>query len=764
MLSYRKILVSGIVQGVGFRPFCARLADRLGLSGSVRNTSGGVEIELTGDREILDQYLRILPSESPPASVITSTVVIEDRISEDPEEKTFFILESKREKEQYVLIPPDLGVCEECETEMRDASDRRYRYPFINCTNCGPRYTIIKDLPYDRPKTAMASFPMCASCSREYHDSSNRRFHAQPNACFDCGPSVWLVDGKGKKLSAGDDAIRKCSRFLDEGQIVAVKGIGGFHIACTPFSDEVVALLRQRKGRKDKPFAVMASSFQEAEKMAYIPKSARKLLLSPSKPIVLCCRKKEYPLSHFVAPEQKTVGILLPYSPLHHLLLEGKKALIMTSANFSDEPIVSANDRALSSLEGIADYFLLHNRDIYMPIDDSVAAPLGRSFFLLRRARGYTPAPMAIQAETPVILGAGAEMKASFCLSRGNMVFPGQYLGDMKQKETAVYYGRALKHFLSLYALTPEYLVHDLHPQFLSTVAALENLPAFKGESMAVQHHHAHLAACLLENGIQGPAIGMIFDGTGYGEDGTVWGGEFLFGGFRGFSRVGSFLPFRLPGGDAAVKEPWRCGLSLLAEAFGETIALRTAHELWPGRKVQISQVLSILPAFPATTSCGRFFDGIASILGLAETISFDGQAAMALEGIAEGGRLQAPFSVERRDGKILLDWRPAVRWVFDNLHETPKKILAGGVHTGLAFAVSEICERIAEDTGNRVVALSGGVWQNRRLTATVKRLLEERKLQPLLHRLVPPNDECVSVGQVAIGAEMWKKKATGKA
>ncbi len=759
MLSHRKILVSGIVQGVGFRPFCARLAERLGLAGSVRNTSGGVEIELTGEPEILDSFFQSLSAENPPASVITSAVVLENRPASDPGEKTFRILGSKKEEDQSVLIPPDLAVCDDCTAEMRDPSDRRYRYPFINCTNCGPRYTIIRDLPYDRPKTAMAPFPMCPSCSREYHDSSDRRFHAQPNACFDCGPSVWLTDSWGTVLCRGDEAVGKCSALLDEGRIIAVKGIGGFHIACTPFSDEVVARLRQRKGRKDKPFAVMASSIEEAERMAHIPASARELMLSPRKPIVLCCRRAEYPLSDLVAPGQKTVGILLPYSPLHHLILEEKKALIMTSANFSDEPIVSSNEKALSVLSGIADFFLLHDREIYMAIDDSVAAPLGRSYFLLRRARGYIPAPMALHADSPVIFGAGAEMKSSFCVSKGDLLFPGQYLGDMKQRETAVYYGRAMKHFLTLYELTPEYLVHDLHPQFLSTATALGNLPGFRGEKLAVQHHHAHLAACLLENGVRGPAIGAIFDGTGYGEDGTVWGGEFLVGDFSGFSRRGHFLPSRLPGGDASVAEPWRYGLSLLVETLGEETARQLGEKLWPGRKDMIPMILSVLRFSPVTTSCGRFFDGVAALLGLMERITFDGQAAMALEGIAEGGQLSAPFTVERREGRFILDWKPAVRWVADNMGTMRKEIIAGAVHTGLALGVAEICGCLAEETGIRDVALSGGVWQNRRLTATVRKLLGEKGLNSLLHRLVPPNDECVSVGQVAIGAERWKKK-----
>lgn len=758
MLFHRKILVSGIVQGVGFRPFCARLAERFKLAGSVKNTSGGVKIELFGREEDLDSFQNALSAENPPASVVTSVAVIENRQAEGPAGNGFLILDSEREEKQSVLIPPDLAVCDDCVAEMNNPSDRRFRYPFINCTNCGPRYTIIRDLPYDRPRTAMAPFAMCPSCEREYHDPSDRRFHAQPNACFDCGPSVWLTDSGGRVLCRGDEAVRTCSAMLDEGRIAAVKGIGGFHIACSPFDDHTVGLLRERKRRKEKPLAVMASSLEEAGRMAYIPDVARELLASPRKPIVLCCRRRDYSLSPLVAPGQKTVGIMLPYSPLHHLLLEGKKALVMTSANFSDEPIVSSNDKALAALGGIADCLLLHDREIYMAIDDSVAAPAGRSYFLMRRARGFTPAPMAVKTALPVILGAGAEMKASFCISRGNVIFPGQYLGDMKQRETAVYYGRALRHMTTLYELEPEYLACDLHPQFLSTAAALSSLPSFRGERLPVQHHHAHLAACLLENGRDGPALGAIFDGTGYGSDGTAWGGEFLAGGPSGFTRAGHFLPAPLPGGDRAVMEPWRFALSMLALSVGEEEAPRLAGEFWPDKKDRTPLIMQALPYSPVTTSCGRLFDGFASLLGLADEVSFDGQAAMALEGIAEGGRLEAPFALEWRDETLILDWRPAVRWVLSKLEKMKKSLIAGAVHTGLARATAASCEILCGRAGLTEVALSGGVWQNRRLTAFTRKFLLEKGLTPLVHKLLPPNDECVSAGQVMVAGEVFKK------
>ncbi|HCL80335.1 MAG TPA: carbamoyltransferase HypF, partial [Synergistaceae bacterium] len=673
-----------------------------------------------------------------------------------PSGTAFDILESRREDEQSVLIPPDLATCDDCLAEMTDPSDRRYRYPFINCTNCGPRYTIIRALPYDRPKTTMAPFPMCPACRKEYEDHADRRFHAQPNACFDCGPSLWLTDPAGQVTARGQGAVERCSRLLDEGKIVAVKGIGGFHIACSPFREDVVATLRRRKRRPDKPFAVMVPSLGEAERLVHLPAVARKLLSSPQRPVVLCCERSPSPIARGIAPGQRSLGIMLPYSPIHHLLLAGTSALVMTSANFSDAPIVSGNDEALDSLREIVDFILFSDRDIHMPIDDSVAVPFGRTFFLTRRARGYTPIPMAVKGDVPVLFGAGAEMKGSFCIARGNLLFPGQYLGDMKQRGTAVYYNRAIDHFLSLYNLRPEYLVHDMHPQFIPTALAMKKLAGTYRETLAVQHHHAHFAACLLENGHDGQAIGVLFDGTGYGPDGTIWGGEFFVGDASGYRRLGHLFPSRLPGGDASVREPWRYALALLSEAFGEE-ASALGLSLWPEEAERIHQILSLLPSSPVTTSCGRLFDGAAALLGIGATVSYDGQAAMELEGVA-WGQLEAPFLVEERDAVLLLDWRPAVRWLLEERQRLSVAELAGGIHRGLARGVLEVCRRIRERTGLETVALSGGVWQNRRLLAETVLRLRRDGFTPLLHRLVPPNDECVSVGQVAVGASRWRR------
>ena len=765
MLFQTRILISGIVQGVGFRPFCVRLANAENISGYALNTSHGVEMELHGEEENLDSFLFRIVRENPPASFISSVKILDEKRQSLSPPDRFKILESRKEKLQTALIPADLAVCAQCLAEMKDPENRRYRYPFINCTDCGPRYTIIRELPYDRPKTTMSSFVMCPECSNEYRDSAHRRFHAEPNACPLCGPEVWLTDSNGKDVSKGDEAVRLCSSLLDQGKIVAIKGIGGFHIACTPFSDETVALLRDRKRRAHKPFALMVSSLVIAEELAYVPAVAKRLMASPASPVVLCCVRSKprssdvAAVSPLVAPGQRTLGLMLPYTPLHHLLLEGKSALIMTSANFSDAPIVSDNTAALASLSSIADFFLFSNRDIEMPIDDSVAMPLGRSFFLLRRGRGYTPLPMHFRrGDSRVIFGAGAEMKGSFCFSRDDVLLPGQYLGDMKQRDTVKYYYRALEHFMKLYELKPEKVAYDMHPQYLSTQIAKKVAKDYSAETVPVQHHHAHFAACLFENGVEETSAGILFDGTGYGEDGTIWGGEIFIGDRSCYDRIGHFYPSRLPGGDAAVVEPWRYALGLLHDVYGKEEAAALGERLWNAHARKVRMVLDILPFSPETTSCGRFFDAAAALLGCGDVVTFDGQAAMGLEAMAKG-MLLAPFLVTRRENRFIIDWRPVIRWILDSTPILPAAEIAGGVHSGLARAVAEICGALREERGIRFAALSGGVWQNRRLAAITSLFIRRQGVEPLLHKLLPPNDECVSAGQTVVAAERFHQE-----
>lgn len=741
--------ITGVVQGVGFRPFCAKLAKKMGLGGAVSNTSGGVALVLRGPGKTIDDYIKKLEKTKPDLSEIHSIKKLSEE--ECSETGSFVIGKSVKTDRQRVLIPPDIATCPKCLKELFDPSNRRYRYPFINCTDCGPRFTIVKSLPYDRPKTTMAEFPMCDLCQREYEDVNNRRFHAQPNACPDCGPRVW-TDGEKEKGSFDGEAVEECRKGLKDGQIWAIKGLGGFHLACDPFNWEALKKLRDRKKRPDKPLALMAENLEAAKSMALITEQEENLLLSPRRPIVLL-KIKEGQVNPLVAPGQKRVGIMLPYTPLHHLLLEGMGALVMTSANPSGQPLISDNDRALKELHSIADGFLLNNRDIHMKVDDSLGAFSGNRFVLLRRGRGYVPNPVEMPFSVPPILAAGAEMKCAFSLTQGNLAFPSQYLGDAKELETLGYYEKALDHFLSLYGIKPRFFAYDMHPLYLTTKLARRKMPCIQGE-MPVQHHHAHLAACLAENSVKSPAIGLIMDGTGYGLDGTIWGGEFLVGDMAGFKRVGSFLRAFLPGGDKSVLEPWRYGLSLVMGSMGFDKAMETVRAFLPEKESLARDILLHLDGSPKTSSCGRLFDGASWLLGGPSKISYDAQGAMELEGAFEENPVPGLFKVQDQ-GFITLDWRPFIKWI---VQEKPTMAQGSGAfHLGLAQAFAEICCFIKKDTGINSVALAGGVWQNCQLLDKTAGLLEERGFEVLTHRYLSPGDESVSLGQAAVGGWAWR-------
>jgi hydrogenase maturation protein HypF len=726
----------------------------------VRNTSGGVEVVLEGDDASIGEYVRVLREEHPAAAVVsdvqTRSVPVTRRTFAD-----FSVVESLRSAEQRVLIPSDLAVCDDCLAEMRDPHNRRYRYPFINCTACGPRYTIIEALPYDRPMTTMRAFPMCPECEREYHDPDDRRYHAQPNACPVCGPKVWLADPSGRTLCEGDEAIVRLIRAIEGGEIVAVRGIGGFHIACLP-EDEPLRELRARKHRPDKPFALMVRDVAAAGRLVKMSSEVERLLTGVQRPIVLC-PPTSAPVSPLVAPGQRRLGVMLPCAPLHHLIMEKFEVLVMTSANRSDAPIVSGNEEAFSTLgasSGIVDLILCHDRDIHTPIDDSVVLPTGGNFIFLRRARGYVPNPMSLPSDVvnPDILAAGAQLKSTWTLTRGRALFPGQYLGDLDQLETATYYRRSLSHFIDLYGVEPKILAFDKHPGYVATELARSFCGCGCGDDVVlrpVQHHHAHLASVLLDNAFSGPAIGVIFDGTGYGDDGTIWGGEFLVGDARGFTRMGSLSPFRLPGGERAIREPWRCALALLCETFDadEVKKILSGHGLSPALIEAVSAALS---AAPVTTSCGRLFDGVAALLNLCRTATYDGQAAMALENGADlPGGDALPFDVPEkrgaRDDFVFLDWHRAVRSLV--LSKRGVGEAAGAFHEGLALAICDVCDVLRQKTGLEHAALSGGVWQNRLLFDRTCRELGRRGFGVLTHRSVSPNDEGVSVGQAVVAA-----------
>ena len=746
---------TGIIQGIGFRPFCKRLAEDVGVSGSVRNTPNGVSLDLYGPRSSIDLFLDRLRRDCPTLGHIQSITVINDQSEPELHPDSFEILESCEGEGISALIPPDIATCEDCLAEMRDPKDRRYGYPFINCTACGPRFSIISAVPYDRCMTSMSSFPLCGLCREEYYSPANRRFHAQPVACRDCGPQLALLDGNGVAMSWEKEALDDCVSHISKGAIAAVKGLGGFHLACLA-RDGQVAKLRNRKNRPHKPFALMVRDLETAEKIVYLTKPARVLLESACRPIVICPKKKNEIVSDLVAPMQDCVGIMLPYTPLHHLILEKLPVLVMTSANVSDAPLVSENAEALKTLFGIADFFLLHDRDIIMKIDDSVVAMAGKRPILMRRGRGFVPQPIAFHRDMPQILAAGAEMKSTFSLAVGRNIIVSQYLGDLKEMPSAIFYDRALRHFLSLFGMRPRLLAADLHPSFPCTAIA-RKIMGEPEDVLLVQHHHAHMAACLAENGHRGPAIGIILDGTGLGIDRTVWGGEFLVGDLTSFVRKGRFRRAALPGGDRSVLEPWRFALSLLANTFGMSRASEEAHILWPEMHSKIGPVLSSLEKSPVTTSCGRLFDAVSALLGIIVKVSYDGQAAMELESSARGGIAIAPFGISNEGGEMVLDWRPAIRWIIEESVFLGKGRASAAFHFGLAEAISNIALEISKDTGLKVAALSGGVWQNRRLSSITISMLKKRGLQPLFHTSLSPNDECVSVGQAVIAAEHWK-------
>ena len=754
------ISISGIVQGVGFRPFIYRLATEMGLTGWVCNNTGGVLIEACGTDEHLAHFIRRIRNESPPLAAI---VTLEHHsLPDDSSENGFTIRESSESGVHSAHVAPDAALCDDCLRELFDPSNRRFRYPFITCTNCGPRYSIITGIPYDRPNTTMASFPLCPECQQEYHDPANRRFHTQPIACPTCGPQVTLLDSSGSLIFKKDPAVIRAGELLKGGAILAVKGIGGYHLAVDACNGEAVRRLRVRKKRDEKPFAVMAPNLAAARTMAQLSETEERLLASPESPIVIVRRTEDCPVSPLVAPHNALLGLMLPYTPVHHLLLRGNAlaALVMTSANLSDEPIAFQDDDALQRLSGIADYFLLHDRPIHMRSDDSVIRVFqGRPLFY-RRARGYAPRAIRLPFESPPVLAVGAELKNAICCVKGNQAFLSQHIGDLQHDASSDSFRQTIHHLTGLLELSPEVIACDLHPDYLSSVHAAESgLPLIR-----VQHHHAHLAACMAENRLEGEVIGLIFDGTGYGSDGTIWGGEFLVGGYDSFRRAGHFRQVRLPGGDVAVREPWRMALAFLHAAMGEaafSLAHPVTRHLSAEEKTIFTAMLDRGLNSPFTSSCGRLFDALAALLNVRHIVSYDGQAPIELEALAETSEDEGNYRnrILSNDEKPLqLDFSamfPAI------LHDLEAGIstaaLARRFHASVAQASVETCIRIAGDTGLDRVVLSGGVFQNRLLSEMVYTGLVEQGLQVFTHRLSPPNDGCIALGQAAIAG--WKTR-----
>jgi hydrogenase maturation protein HypF len=752
-----KIKVRGVVQGVGFRPFIYRLAHEHKLTGWVRNTSGSVEIEAEGDEAALNGFLTDLKSKTPPMAHIEK---VETAFHPPLGYNSFEIRESRSQQGKYQLVSPDIATCRDCLGEILSPTDRRYRYPFTNCTNCGPRFTIIEDIPYDRPQTTMRSFKMCPECQREYDDPLDRRFHAQPNACPNCGPSLELVDGGGNP-TGGDDVITSASTLLKSGRILAVRGLGGFQLACDATNETAVNTLRRRKKRLAKPLAVMMATLEDAARHCWVSAEEEKLLRSPECPIVLLrWRRSSSDVCTAVAPNLKYLGVMLPYTPLHHLLLrETGRPLVMTSGNLSEEPIAKDNDEALERLKGIANYFLLHNRDIYARYDDSVYLVADEVPRPIRRARGYAPYPIFLPFKLKQVLACGAEEKNTFCLTKDNHAFVSQHIGDMENEETLAHFENTVELYKKLFRVSPEIIAYDMHPEYLATKYALKVGSEMSLLMVPVQHHHAHIASCLAENRARGPVVGVAFDGTGFGSDGNIWGGEFLLADYKSFQRVGHLEYVPLPGGAAAIKKPYRMALSFLYTLLGFDFPLEglPLSGLNPEETEIVRQQLKQGINSPLASSAGRLFDAVSALAGVRGEINYEAQAAIELEMLTpdepgESEEKPYPFSITLDQRVRVVRLAELISAVVQDVREgVPVPLISLRFHQTMARIISDMSQTIARETGITRVALSGGVFQNRLLLKLTTAALAKEGLSVLTHRLVPCNDGGISLGQAVI-------------
>jgi hydrogenase maturation protein HypF len=742
------VRVDGVVQGVGFRPFVYSLATRLGLAGHVGNDSAGVFIEIEGPASVVGEFLDLLEAQAPPLArierVSTSALPVSGSAG-------FFIAPSEPGGRRQALVSADSATCADCLAELADPGDRRFGYPFINCTNCGPRFTIVRDVPYDRPLTTMAEFAMCLACKAEYEDPADRRFHAQPVCCAECGPALRLLDAAGHELDCTTGALLAAAGVLTSGRVLAVKGLGGYHLAADAGSASAAALLRTRKHREDKPFAVMVPDVTAARQLCEVNDAAESLLFSGRRPIVLLPRLASAAVAESVAPGTRDLGVMLPYTPLHHLLLRAAgRPIVLTSGNVSDEPICYSDAEVLERLGGIADAFLVHDRAIHMRTDDSVVRAFRGGEMVLRRSRGYVPEPLRLGG-TPLrrpVLGCGAELKNTFCLGKDSHVFMSHHIGDLENYETYQSFASGIEHFQRLFDVTPEVVAHDLHPEYLSTKYALE-LPDVS--LVGVQHHHAHIASCMADNSFDGPVIGVAFDGTGYGLDGTIWGGEFLLADLASFTRAGYLEPVPMPGGAAAIRQPWRMAAAYLCacDAAGLDVAQRNAAR-WDAVLAMARKGLNS----PLTSSAGRLFDAVAAVLSVRDEIRYEGQAAVELEQLADPGVLDGYSCMISEGDEVRVAGSDLVAAVVSDLRGgCDRPVAAARFHNGVANAIARVCSALRARTGRDVVALSGGVFQNLLLLSRTVALLEAQEFRVLVHSRVPPNDGGISLGQVAVAA-----------
>ncbi|MGI8312458.1 carbamoyltransferase HypF [Saccharopolyspora hattusasensis] len=748
----KRIRVEGIVQGVGFRPFVYSLATRLGLTGHVGNDVHGVFIEVEGADSVVQRFLALLQEQAPPLAAVARVSATD---AETVAEEGFRVVDSDAAGPRATLVSSDSATCADCSDEIADPGDRRFGYPFTNCTNCGPRFTIVRDVPYDRPNTTMSEFALCAKCEAEYRDPANRRFHAQPVCCPDCGPRLRLTDRGG--VARRGDPLAEAVAALARGEVLAVKGLGGYHVAVDATDDDAAATLRKRKHREDKPFAIMVASVEQARSLCAIDDLEEALLTSRRRPIVLLDRLPGAAVAPSIAPGTRQLGLMLPYTPLHHLLLRGfPRPIVLTSGNVSDEPIAYRDDDALERLGEIADGFLMHDRPIHMRTDDSVVRVVSGREMPIRRSRGYVPEPLTLPWPFPQpVLACGAELKNTFAVAKGEHVFVSHYIGDLENYETLRSFTGGIAHFRRLFDVEPQVVAHDLHPEYLSTKFAAE----LDGvELVGVQHHHAHIASCLADNGETGPVIGVAFDGTGYGTDGSIWGGEFLVADLARFRRLGHLDPVPLPGGTTAIKQPWRTAVSYLAEVdhLSADLDVLRRNPNW----TEVAALLRQRRHAPPTSSAGRLFDAVAAVLGVRDVINYEGQAAIELEQLADSTETGG-YPVSISGGPVLrVRGADLVRSVVTDLRAaTPVPVIAARFHNGLAAAVVDVCDRLRESTGIAAVALSGGVFQNALLLLRVTTMLHRRGFRTLLHSQVPANDGGISLGQAAVAGALCRQR-----
>jgi len=758
----REIEVSGIVQGVGFRPYVYRLATGHHLAGTIRNTPAGVTIEIQGPPESIEDFVTRLPREAPPLAHITNVAVRDLPCNGDRE---FRILGSRSGEQVRTLISPDVAICPDCLRELFNSSDRRYRYPFINCTNCGPRFTITRDIPYDRPRTSMSVFPMCSACQAEYSDPLNRRFHAQPNACWECGPRAELWDRRGRRIDCRD-AIAEAAAGLHAGLVVAVKGLGGFHLAVDATVPAAVALLRERKRRVEKPFAIMVPSVTVAQESCQLDDGARAALESVSRPIVLLPWKNRSPIADQVAPFNRYLGIFLPYTPLHHLLLaEGAfTALVMTSGNLSEEPIAIDNKEAIARLHGLADYFLVHNRDILLRCDDSVVRISGGKTRQLRRSRGFVPVPVFLEEEQPPVLAVGGELKNTMCLTKGKHAFLSQHVGDLENVESYNFFVEAVEHLEKILEIRPQTIAYDLHPDYFSTRWALQQ----KGvQLVGVQHHHAHIASCMAENHLEGRVLGFALDGTGYGTDGRIWGGEVLVAGYEDFERAAHLEYVPLPGGAAAIREPWRMAVSYLAHHFGRdflALPVPFVRQLDRQKAELLLQIIEHRVNSPLTSSCGRLFDAVAALIGIRHQINYEAQAAIELEmAIAPADDNTAyPLGLISEGEHWLIGTRPLFEALLADLsRNVPARIISRRFHNALVEGFAQLADLLRKQSGLNRVCLSGGTLQNVYLSEHLESRLSAAGFEVFTHGEVPAGDGGLGLGQALVAAHRFRSQGT---